>query len=188
MFYNLGVDFFIRFNDLDPIAQDTCIFFTKEGRRCRLSCRDNNQAIELHRRITQSENVFIDDIIEYILCNCCREARAQHRDRIVNIGLLIPLAERWLDEILTQRRLEETQRQAAEPSTPATSAPTSRASSPASSTYATSATSTPSRNTTIETPLTNPSYHRSGSQSSFSTSSTLSKPDASPTPAPVPLS
>ena len=102
----------------------------------------------------------------------------------MNIGLLIPLAERWLDEILIQRRLEETQRQTAEPSTPATSAPTLWASSPASSTYATSATSTPSRNTTIETPLTNPSYHRSGSQSSFSTSSTLSKPDASPTPAP----
>ncbi|KAF2258135.1 hypothetical protein CC78DRAFT_549381 [Lojkania enalia] len=179
MSYNLGVDFFVRYNDLDPAAQNQCIFFTKQGRRCRWFCRDNNQAIELHRRITQSENVLMDDIIEYILCNCCRESRAQHRDRIVNIGLLIPLAKRWLDEILTQRQLEEAQGQAAEPSTPTTSAPTLWASSPASSTYATSTTPTPIRNTTIETPLTNPSYYRPGSQSS-----TPSKPESSPTPAP----
>jgi hypothetical protein len=209
MSYNRGVNFFIKFDDLDPSKQDKCIFFTKLEARCKQPCRDNARAIELHQRITGSEtgDIFIDEIMEYILCNCCREGNAKHRDRIVNVGLLIPLAERWLDEILTQRQTAErstransaqafwassstrstyatfaTSTPSRTPNTYATFATSTPSRTP--NTYATFATSTPSRDTTIGTPLTSPSNYRFGSQSSFSTSSTPWKPDASPTPAP----
>ncbi|KAH7339185.1 T5orf172 domain-containing protein [Pyrenochaeta sp. MPI-SDFR-AT-0127] len=184
--FNPGVGFFIKFHDLDPVAQDKCIYFTQQGRRCRWYCRDNNRAIELHQRIADSktENISVDTIIEYILYNCCREGNAKHRDRIINIGLLIPLAERWLNEIQQQRRLDEAKRQIPEPSTPATSTSIPWISSTTASTYAGSVTWTPSRAATLETPMTSPSYHRIDKHSPFSNSSPDLKPDTSPTPAP----
>ncbi|CAO2650053.1 Nn.00g013450.m01.CDS01 [Neocucurbitaria sp. VM-36] len=188
MVYAPGVGYFIKFNDLNPLGRNQCIFYTQVARpdpRCLNLCWDQSRAIELHRRITQSdtENIFLSDVIEYVLCNCCTRAKAFHRDKIENIGLLVPLAQRWLNEIRAQRQSDAIRRQATARSIAATPAPASWASSPASYTYASSATSTPSRDTTIGTPLTSPSYYRSDSQSRFSANAGFSKPDASPTPA-----
>ena len=103
MAYNPGVSFFIKFHDLDPSSQSRCIFFTQKRERCLWSCQDsdNRRAIELHKTITaySGEDVPVDLLQEYALCNCCRSGRARHRDRIEDIGLLMPLAERWQDEI-----------------------------------------------------------------------------------------
>lgn len=181
---DLGVDFFIRFDNLNPSAQKRCIFFVKKvraDRRCQWDCQDKQRAIELHQIITESDSgqISIDDIIEYILCNCC--ARARHREAIVDVDLLRPLAERWLDEIRIQRELEKTQSHAANLAAPTTPASMSWTSNSAPSSYVTSATSTPSRTITIQTPLTSPSYHRSVSPLY---SKIESKTDASPTPAP----
>lgn len=57
--------------------------------------------IELHETINAllAETVGVELIEEYILCNYCRSGRAQYRDRIMDVELLILLAERWQDEI-----------------------------------------------------------------------------------------
>jgi hypothetical protein len=103
MSYNPGVSFFIPFHQLDP--RDTrCIFFTQKVTRCLWSCRasDKTRAIALHRTITANEATSFELIREYVLCSCCRSDGARHRDRIEDIGLLIPVAQRWQDEILRQ--------------------------------------------------------------------------------------
>ncbi|KAI9745847.1 MAG: hypothetical protein M1818_000528 [Claussenomyces sp. TS43310] len=103
MAYNPGVSFFIPFHELDPSKRNQCIYFTQKGARCKWSCHesDNIQAIELRETIItiSSEPVSVDLLQEYVLCNCCRSGRARHRDRIEDIGLLMPLALRWHDEI-----------------------------------------------------------------------------------------
>lgn len=104
--YNSGVSWFIPFHELDPSKQSQCIFFTQKGTRCRWPCQesDNKRAIELHQTIITrpSESVNLDLLLEYILCNCCRSNRARHRDRIEDVGLLVPLAQRWQYEIQTK--------------------------------------------------------------------------------------
>jgi hypothetical protein len=188
----LGVEFFIQFYDLDswrhPKSQ--CIFFVKEirkDRRCRLDCHDIARARELRQAIleSKSEDISFDDIIEYIRCNCCAGRtfpNTNHRNSIQDVDLLIPLAKRWLREILLKRR-DEIERQAAERRIPTTPKPTSWADQWTPISYASSAASTPTRTTTIETPMTSPSYHRFDSPPTFNTSSRSPKPDASPTPA-----
>lgn len=105
MAYNPGVSFFIPFHELDPKRQSQCIFFTLKGMRCRCSASDSQQAIQLHKEITAngSEDVSLDLLQEYIKCNCCMFGRARHRERIEDIGLLMPLAQRWQDEIYQTR-------------------------------------------------------------------------------------
>jgi hypothetical protein len=112
-----GVDFFVNFHDLNPNTQQQCIYFVKQNRsdrRCKWKCSDNKRATDLYRIITERESgkTLVDDIREYIRCSCC--ARARHRELIESSPLIIPLVERWLDEILIQKRLEETSRPSAQ--------------------------------------------------------------------------
>ncbi|KAI8623512.1 T5orf172 domain-containing protein [Xylariaceae sp. FL1651] len=103
MAFNPSVSWFISFREHDPSTNDQCIYFTKKGPRCSWNCekRDNQKAINLYEIICDlpAEAVSVELIKDYILHNCCRSGRAQHRDRIEDVGLWIPLAERWLDEI-----------------------------------------------------------------------------------------
>ncbi len=103
MAYNPGVSFFTPFHELYPSKKKQCIYFTQDGARCRWSCQesDNRRAIALHKTVNaiSSEAISLDLLQEYVLCNCCISGRARHRDRIEDIGLLIPLARRWQDEI-----------------------------------------------------------------------------------------
>lgn len=101
--FNPGASWFISFHEHVPSTNDKYIYFTQNETRCRWSCqkRDNKRAIELYETISglPAEAVGIELIKDYILCNCCRSGRAQHCDRIEDVGLWTPLAERWLDEI-----------------------------------------------------------------------------------------
>ncbi|OAP61296.1 hypothetical protein AYL99_03497 [Fonsecaea erecta] len=109
MVLNPGVAWFISFSDHDPSINKKCIFFTKKANnpRCGSECEreDNYRAIQLYQIINApSKNaVGLDVLQEYVLCNCCKFAR--HQDRIGNLDLLIPLAQRWQDEI--QRNLDQ---------------------------------------------------------------------------------
>jgi hypothetical protein len=100
-----GVPYYMSFYDLNPSNQRQCIFIAKTTqRRCSWDCltADNERAIELHGQIIAASLgiVSLDLLEEYILCNCCRKGRAQHRDRIQYIGHLGSLAERWQQEVL----------------------------------------------------------------------------------------
>ena len=101
--FNPGVSWFVPFLEHDPLKDDRCIYFTQKRARCLWRCqeRDNQRAIELYDTIIglPVEAVGVELIKEYVLCNCCRSGLARHRDRIEDVGLWIPLAERWLDEI-----------------------------------------------------------------------------------------
>jgi hypothetical protein len=101
--FNPDASWFIPFHEHDPSTNDRCIYFTQNETRCLWLCqkRDNNRAIELYESISglPAEAIGIELIKDYILCNCCRSGRAQHRDRIEDVGLWTPLAERWLAEI-----------------------------------------------------------------------------------------
>ncbi|RYN92247.1 hypothetical protein AA0119_g10109 [Alternaria tenuissima] len=157
-----GVDFFVSFNDLNPNAQKQCIYFVKADRpdrRCKWDCSesDNRRAIELHSIIAQneSEDTLVDHIRDYIQSTCC--SRAKHRDVILSSPLLIPLVERWLDEIQVKKDLEKPSRQSAYSSAPSTPKRTSRASSSVPSSCNTSPSSATSRTTTVEIPSSSPS-------------------------------
>jgi len=103
MSFNPGSSWFDPFYEYDPYISNQCIFFTQKEARCQASCEeeDNEQAIELFETILDlpAEAVGIELIKDYILCSCCMFNRARHRERIEDIGLLTPLAQRWLDEI-----------------------------------------------------------------------------------------
>jgi hypothetical protein len=104
-----GIPYYTSFYNLNPSNQRQCIFIAKTTQsRCSWDCltADNERAIELHRRIIAASSsgiVSLDLLEEYILCNCCRKGRAQHRDRIQYIDHLEPLAERWQQEIFERR-------------------------------------------------------------------------------------
>jgi hypothetical protein len=182
-----GVDFFVSFHDLNPNVQKRCIYFVKENRpdrRCKYDCSDNKRAIELHSIITESEseNITVEDIAKYIRSNCCSKAR--HRDLMSSSPLLVSLVERWLDEILFQKHMEEASKHSAQSSTPTTPKRTSRAETPAPSSCNISASSATSRATTVETPLSSPSYSQSNRPKASIVNSIPSFQDASPTPFP----
>lgn len=176
MAHNPGVSFFIPFHELDPSKQSQCIFFTqkRKGARCKFLCQesDNRQAIALHRTIIaiSSKAVSLDLLQEYVVCNCCRSGLAQHRDRIEDISLLIPLARRWQDEI---------RRHAADQSNHTTSVPALEESIFIPYAYTTPATSTPSHTTTVYTPTASPSYYQLNARRSSSINAIPSKPVAS---------
>ncbi|CAN9321204.1 unnamed protein product [Alternaria alternata] len=158
-----GVDFFVSFNDLNPNAQKQCIYFVKADRpdrRCKWDCSesDNRRAIELHRIIAQneSEDTLVDHIRDYIQSTCC--SRAKHRDIILSSPLLIPLVERWLDEIQVKKDLGRPPTPSAYSSAPTTPKRTSRSSSSVPSSCNTSPSSATSRAATVETPLSSPSH------------------------------
>ncbi|RYN41564.1 hypothetical protein AA0114_g10745 [Alternaria tenuissima] len=182
-----GVDFFVSFNDLNPNAQKQCIYFVKADRpdrRCKWDCSesDNRRAIELHRIIAQSEweYTLVDHIRDYIQSTCC--SRAKHRDVILSSPLLIPLVERWLDEIQVKKDLGKPSRQSAYSSAPTTPKRTSRASSSVPSSCNTSPSSATSRATTVETPSSSPSYSPFGTSKWPIISPNLSRLEASSAP------
>ena len=103
MVYNPGISFFISFRDLDPSSQNQCIFYTQKGTRCRHRCSasDNARARDLCRAIslTALEPICSDMLRDYILLNCCRMGANKHRERIKEENLLVPLTQRWQNEI-----------------------------------------------------------------------------------------
>jgi hypothetical protein len=171
---NPDVSFFIPFHELDPSNQNQCIFFTKERARCKWPCQksDNRRAIALHETIIaiSSEAVSLDLLQEYVLCNCCRSGYTRHRDRIEDIGLLIPLARRWQDEI---------RRHAADQSNHTTSVPALEESIFIPYAYTTPTTLTPSHTTTLYTPTASLFYYQPNARTSFNINATPSKPVAS---------
>jgi hypothetical protein len=171
MAYNPGVPFFIPFHELDPSEQSQCIYFTQKRARCLWTCQEshNRRAIEIHQAIiaSPSESISLDLLQEYVLCNCCISGKARHRDRIEDVGLLTPLAQRWQDEI---------QRQAADQSNETTVKQAFRDDVLIHNPYATPATS-PSRHTTIPyTPIDSPSCYTPSKSSASSTPSEQSSP------------
>lgn len=193
MAFNPGVNFFVNFYDLDPFRQRQCIYFTKKGTRCRWNCHQNARARLLHRRIlaSNSENLSTEDIIEYLLSNCCTYDSAidpfekvEHRDWIEDAGLVLPLANRWKGEILGRLRLSEARTKVERSSPSSSPAPTLLGSSPASTTYGASAISTPNRHSVNQTPITDPSYYNTRSTPSSSRTPASPSPQLSPTPAP----
>lgn len=173
MAYNPGVGFFITFYELNPSRQRRCIYFTQKGTRCLWPCQenDNRRAIALREEInaTQSEADTLALLLEYVLCNCCRSGRAQHRDRIEDVGLLIPLALRWQEEI--RRRVGGG---ASVPTFPET-----RSTPPA---YSIPTTPSSTHTTTLNTPTTTPSYCRIDGPKAFSPGLTFLDPVASLSP------
>ncbi|KAH7384434.1 T5orf172 domain-containing protein [Phaeosphaeria sp. MPI-PUGE-AT-0046c] len=182
------VNFFVSFYDLEPNAQSQCIYFVKkdrDDRRCKYSV-DKKRAIELRNIIIQreSEGILIDEIKEYVRLNCC--ARAKHQDVVLSSPLLIPLVERWLDEILKRKDLEKSSRHLIQAPTPRTPNQTTQTDSPPSSSSDTSALSATSRNITVETPLLHPLYSLSSSSKASVISNSLQL-YANPTPPPCDL-
>ncbi|KAH8884331.1 hypothetical protein GQ53DRAFT_399305 [Thozetella sp. PMI_491] len=110
-----GASWFVSFYEHDPSTDDQCIYFTQKETRCLWPCqaKDNQRAIELYETINHmpAEAVGIELIEEYILCNCCRSGRAKHRDRIVDVELSVPLAERWQREV-REHAAEQSSREA----------------------------------------------------------------------------
>ncbi|OAL42684.1 hypothetical protein IQ07DRAFT_593642 [Pyrenochaeta sp. DS3sAY3a] len=177
---------FVDFYSIDPERNNQRIYVVwKQNQilRCSWYCRDNGKAIDMRRKIMQDENPDMDDMILYASYNCCQEGRAKHQDRIEDNRLLFPLAQRWYEEITTQRKLESLQSQAARPSTPGNPPWSTLAYEPSSGASVSSASTYSNASTTIETILTAPSL--CNSNGSFSATS-LSPPrfDASLTPAP----
>ena len=170
MAYNPGVSFFIPFHEFNPSTQAQCIFFTQKRKRCRYTCResDTRRAILLHKTINtiSSEAVGLDLLQEYVLCNCCRSGRAQHRDRIEDIELLTPLARRWQDEI--RRRADHT-----------TSVPALEWSVITTDVYSTPPTSSPNGTTARNRSIEGPYYYQLNDSASSSIKATTSKPVAS---------
>lgn len=50
------------------------------------------------------ESVEVKVLQDYIVSNCCKSGRAQHRDRIADVGLLPSLVQRWRGEIVAEDR------------------------------------------------------------------------------------
>lgn len=98
------VSSFIRFHELDPRTQDQCIYITQKGSRCQWPSSNNGRAKELYATLSQCQNESIDVEVlqDYIVSNCCKSGRAQHRDRIADTGLLPSLVQRWRGEIVTE--------------------------------------------------------------------------------------
>jgi hypothetical protein len=99
--FHPGPEWYIAFHELDPSTDRQCIYYTQKEERCSWLSDDNERAIELHRLISTLPHgtVNLDLLIDYVLCCCCMLSRAKHRIRIEDRQELLPLAERWLDEV-----------------------------------------------------------------------------------------
>jgi hypothetical protein len=95
---------FIRFHELDPRIDNQCIYITRKNARCSWPNSNSDKAKDLYARLTQRQGNGIDVgmLHQYIVSICCRSGRAQHRDRIVDVGLLPLLVKRWQDEIMAE--------------------------------------------------------------------------------------
>ncbi|VUC31961.1 unnamed protein product [Clonostachys rosea] len=124
MAFSPGVSFFVTFLELDPRKQRQCIFYTLKGKRCSWDCQqvDNDRARELYDQINRTPYTELSNLElleDYARYNCCgpKPKGARHQNRIEDIDLLTPLAQRWLEEI-QERRLAD--KVIAKDSTPAT--------------------------------------------------------------------
>ena len=99
----------ILFNELDPSSRQNCIYVLRNGNGCRWphSEKRNNLAATLRNKIaaTPSAGVSLDLLQEYIKSNCWMRGYAKHQQRIDDLNLLEPLAQRWLDEINNHAKL-----------------------------------------------------------------------------------
>ncbi|KIW21910.1 uncharacterized protein PV07_12682 [Cladophialophora immunda] len=109
MGYIPPVHAFVSFYELDPSSRQNCIYVLRNGNTCRWprSEKRNNLAATLRNKIaaTQSAEVSLDLLQEYIRSNCCMGGNAKHQERIEDVNLLEPLAQRWLDEINSHAKL-----------------------------------------------------------------------------------
>ncbi|KAK7991693.1 hypothetical protein PG996_013288 [Apiospora saccharicola] len=99
---------FDRFHQYDPTSYGfKCIYFTKKGERCKWGASNTQRASELRQEILDPSSTLTntDLLEEYIRCLCDNRGYARHCDRIEDDGILVPLAERWKNEILEQRGL-----------------------------------------------------------------------------------
>ena len=100
---------FISFNDIQPSGSSRCIYLIKPGERCKLyrGKDESRRMSELHRQIMESsaKPIFLNLLMEYAQSNCCTWRKSQHNHRIKDRGLLVPLAQRWSDEIQEQATL-----------------------------------------------------------------------------------
>ncbi|KAI6380921.1 hypothetical protein MCOR25_001447 [Pyricularia grisea] len=90
---------FVSFYEFDPALDRRCIYLTKRRTRCMLSCRqeDRDRAHKLYIRFTTTDELpDLEQVKEYAKLNCCRR---WHHDAIEAQETLVPLAERWLNEI-----------------------------------------------------------------------------------------
>jgi hypothetical protein len=103
MRFNPGVSWFTPYCDHDPSTDRTCIYFTQRKVRCSRTCdiEDNELAIQLHGEINSlsTDAISLELIAKYISYLCCGWGKTRHRDSIEDDELLIPLSERWKDEI-----------------------------------------------------------------------------------------
>lgn len=102
-----GVEFFVSFYDIDQFNK-RCIYFTKytPPTRCKWPCDDDDytEALALRAKILTCSNHAerVRLLREYVLYNCCRRGRyesARHQGSMKDDGLLMPLVQRWDDEI-----------------------------------------------------------------------------------------
>lgn len=95
---------FMRFHELDPRRDNRCIYVTQKGSRCRYPGSNNNQAKKLYTLLIryQDGNLDVEVLQDYIVSACCSSGRAQHRDRIEDVGLLPLLIQRWRGEIMAK--------------------------------------------------------------------------------------
>jgi len=96
---------FVDFLDIDPLSQNHCIWHLPDkGRRCfqPLNPENRSQAAALKHRIVQSTetDVSLATLERYALLNCCRR---WHYTRIEEVGIIQPLALRWLEELRQHR-------------------------------------------------------------------------------------
>lgn len=155
--FHPGPEWYKAFNELDPSTDRQCIYYTQKEERCGWSSDKNGEAIILHRLISTPPHKntslnLLDLLIRYILCCCCMYGRAKHRDRIGDRQELLPLAERWLDEI--QGHGTAATYHTTNSTTPPSNAPNFRPNQPV---FVISGTSP-----TPPTPVTNPSSKHSG--------------------------
>lgn len=105
-----NVSSFLSFHDLDPLAQKQCIYFTRQGPRCKCPCsKDTNaKARELHKLLSDTTAALpsLEQLQQYAKLNCCGSGR--HYLRIEDHGNLSPLAKRWQDEIQQRRAKSQT--------------------------------------------------------------------------------
>ena len=103
MGYIPPVHTFISFYELDPSSRQNCIYVLKNGEICRWprSEKEKDLAATIQKRIvaTPLTELSLDLLQEYIKNNCCMNGNAKHKERIEDVNVLGPLAQRWLDEI-----------------------------------------------------------------------------------------
>ncbi|KAH7041465.1 T5orf172 domain-containing protein [Microdochium trichocladiopsis] len=107
-----GVSRFPAFHELVPYGPRQCIYRKKDGERCDFESDEIAEAEYFYEQIIASEDLpELDLLLEYAWSNCCGPRKdgvgARHQDSLQDKRLLVPLAERWREEIRKQRASEQ---------------------------------------------------------------------------------